>query len=66
MSYKTRLDEDDGFAQIIALCREYTLSRVNPQSGAHAAVPGGTISGPVIEVQIVKNIDQYGVEIAIP
>ena len=25
MSYKTRPDEDDGFGQIIPLCREYTL-----------------------------------------
>ena len=30
MSYKTRPDEDDGFGQITPLCREYTLSRVNP------------------------------------
>ena len=60
MSYKTRLDEDDGFGQIIPLCREYTLSRVNPQSRASAAMPGGTIIGPVIEVQIVKILDQHG------
>ena len=25
MNYKTRLDEDDGFGQIVPLCREYTL-----------------------------------------
>ena len=65
LSYKTRLDEDDGFGQIVPSCREYTLSRVNPQSRAFAAIPGGTIIGPVIEVQVVKIIDQYGLEIAI-
>ena len=53
MSYKTRPNEDDGFGEIIPLCREYTLSRVNPQSRAFAAISGGTIIGPVIEVHIV-------------
>ena len=37
-----------------------------PQSTAFAASPGGTIIGPVIEIQIVKMIDQYGLEFAIP
>ena len=31
-----------------------------------AAIPGGTIIGRVIEVQIVKILDSYGIEIAIP
>ena len=39
---------------------------MNPQSRAFAVSPGGTIIGPVIEVLIVKIIDQYGFEIAIP
>ena len=43
LSYKTRLDEDDGLGQIIPLCREYTLSRVGPHSRDFAAIPGGTI-----------------------
>ena len=66
MSYKNRLDEDDGFGQSIPLCREYTLSRVNPRSRVFAAILGGTIIGPVIEVRIVKILDAYGLEIAIP
>ena len=66
MSYKTRLDEGDDLEQIIPSCREYTLSRVNPQSTAFAAIPAGTIIGPVIEVKIVKIIDQYGFGIATP
>ena len=37
-----------------------------PQSRVFAAIPGGTLMGPVIEVQIVKILDQYGLEIAIP
>ena len=65
MSYKTKPDEDDGFEQISPLCREYTFSRINPRSRAFAAILGGTIIGPVIEVQIVKILDQYGLGIAI-
>ena len=69
MSYETRLDEDDGFGQIIPGCREYTLSRVNPLSRAFSAIAGGTIIGtiigPVVEVHIVKILVQYGLEIAI-
>ena len=63
---KTRLDEDDGFGQLIPLCREYTLSRAHPQSRIFAAIPGGTIIGPVIEVEIVKILERHGFEIAIP
>ena len=66
LSNKTRPDEDDGFGQIMPLCREHTLSRVTPQSRAFAALHGETIIGPVIEVQIVKILEQYGLEIAIP
>ena len=66
MNCKTRPDEDDGFGQIIPLCREFTLSRVNPQSRAFAAILGGTIIGPVVEVQIVKIRDQHGLEILSP
>ena len=66
MSYKTRPDEDDGFAQIIPLCRKYTFSQVNPQSRSYAAILEGTIVGPVIEVHIVKILDNFEFEIAIP
>ena len=55
MNYKTRPDEDDGYGKISPLCREFTNSRVNPRSRVFAAFPGGTIIGPDIEVQIVKN-----------
>ena len=67
MSYKTRPDDADGFFwQIIPLCREYTLSKVNSRSRVFAAIPGGTIKGQVSEVQTEKILDQYGLEIAIP
>ena len=64
MNYKTRPDEDDGFGQIIPLCRECTLFEVCPKFRAFAAIPGGTTIGPVIEVQIVKILDQKVLEIA--
>ena len=66
MSYKTRLDEDNGLGQIISFCKEYTLSRVNSRSRVFAAIPGGTIIGPINEVQILEIIDQHGLEIATP
>ena len=58
MSYKTRPDEDDGLGHVIPLCRHFTFSRLNTQSRAFAAIPGGTVFGPVIEVQILKIFDQ--------
>ena len=60
MMYKSRPDEDDGFGQLVPLCREYSLSGANPQSRVFAAIPGRTVNGPVIEVQIVKNLGQPG------
>ena len=62
MKYKTKLDEDDGFGEIIPLCREHTLYRVNPQSRAYEAI----LEGPVLEVHIVKILDNFGIEVAIP
>ena len=59
MKYKTKPDEDDGFGQIIPFCREYPHSRVNPQSRAYAAIPEGTMTGPDIEVHIVKILDNF-------
>ena len=66
MRYKTKPDEDDGSGQIIPLCQEYTLSSVNPRSSVFAAIPGGTTIGPVIEVQILKILANFGLGIAIP
>ena len=66
MNYWTKPDEDDGFGEVISLCREYTLSRENPQSTAYAAIPGETIVGPVIEVHIVKIPVDFELAIAIP
>ena len=36
------------------------------QSKAFAGNPGRTIVGPVIEMQIVKTLEPYGLEIAFP
>ena len=66
MTYETRPDQDDGFGQVIPLCREYSLSRVNTTIQSLRSNSGGTIIGPVIEFQIVTILDQYGSEILIP
>ena len=43
-----------------------THSLEHTQSRVFAAILEGTIIGPVLEVQIVKNLDQHGLEIASP
>ena len=51
---------------ITPLCGEYSTSRSFPQSQVLAAVPEGTILGPMLVVQIVKTFDGYEIEVAIP
>ena len=63
--YKIRQDGADGWETITPLCREYSISRSSPKSQVVAAIPEGTIIGPVWEVQIVKILDGYGIEVAI-
>ena len=41
-------------------------SRSYPKNQALAAIPEGTVVGPVLEVHIVKIVDGYGIEVAIP
>ena len=45
---------------ITHLCREYASSRSYPKAQALAAIPAGTIIGPVAEVHVVKILDEYG------
>ena len=66
MQYKIRPDGDDGWSTITPTCREHTFSRSFPKSHVLAAIHQGTIIGPVLEVQIVKILDGYGIEITIP
>ena len=46
---------DNGFGQIIPLCREYTFHRASSRCRVFAAILGGTIGGPVIEVPSCEN-----------
>ena len=64
--YKIQPDGDDGWRTITPLCRDYIPSRSFPKSQVLAAIPEGTIIGPVSEVQIVKFLDDSGIEVAIP
>ena len=64
--YKIRPNGDDGWGTITLLCREYSNYRYYPKAQALAAVPEGTISGPVLEVHFVKILDRYVIEVAIP
>ena len=51
---------DDGFEDVTPACREYTHPRVDPQPGACAAIPGRTLIGPVIKVNIVQLLGNHG------
>ena len=42
------------------------VPRVFPQAKPLGACPAGTLIGPISEVQIVKILDECGVEVAIP
>ena len=64
--YKIRPDGDGGWRTVTPPCREYTFSRSFPESQVVAAIPEGTVIGPVLEVRTVKILDEHGMEIAIP
>ena len=63
---QTRPDGDDGWRTITPICREYTFSLSFPESQVVAAIPGGTTIAPVLEVRIVKILEEYGLEMSIP
>ena len=63
---KTIPDADDGFGGRTPACREYTHPRDRANSRVYAAIPGNTIIGPVVQVYMVKFLDNYGIEIQIP
>ena len=51
----------------LLLCVENHLNSGSyPKTRASASLPAGTSIGPVIEVHIVKILDEYGLEVAIP
>ena len=62
MSYKTIPDVDDGFGDFIPACREPTFPRTSPRSRAGAAILGGTLIGPVIEVHVVQLLGNHGLK----
>ena len=64
--YEVRSGGEDGWGQITLLCRVYVCSRAVPQTKPLGAIPAGTIIGPISEVHIVKILDEYGLEVAIP
>ena len=64
--YQVRPDGEDGWWQITLLCREYVCSRVFPQAKTVGSHSSRHIYRPISEVHIVKILDEYGVEVAIP
>ena len=64
--YQIRPDGDDGWRETTLLSREYTSSRVIQKTQALAAIPAGTIVGPVIEIHVVKFLTSMDLEVSIP
>ena len=65
-SNKIRLDNDDGLGKVTLLCRGHSSSRSCLKAQAEAAILEAIIIGPVSDVHIVKVLDEYGKEVAIP
>ena len=65
MKHKTIPDVDDGFGDFVLAWREYILLRLDLNSRVFAAIPGGTVIGPVLEVHIVLVHGKHGLEIKI-
>ena len=57
--------QNSTWRQLIPFCREHTLSQAHPQSRNFAAIPGGTIIGPVIEVKTVKLLNNMDLKLQI-
>ena len=55
-----------GWGGLTPQCREYILSGGHPHSRIFAAIPGGTINGPVIKVHVVQILGTHGLEVAVP
>ena len=66
MKYKTIPDVDDGLGDFAPACREHILLRLDLNSKVFAAIPGGTVIGPVLELHSVLLHGKHGLEIKIP
>ena len=53
----------DGFGGTIGSCRECTLPRDHQDSERIGWISGHTKIGPVLQVEIICSLDQYGIEI---
>ena len=63
MYYETGEDVDDGFANFIASCREYTVSRIRPDSEAKLWIYKYTKIGLVLDVKVICHHNVHGSEI---
>ena len=64
--HQVRPDGQDGWGEITPFCRKNNCFLVFPQAKPLGPVPTGTVKGPIQEVHIVKILDEYGIEVAIP
>ena len=66
MHYKTIYDVNDGFEVSTGGCREYALSRDDPESTVKLWIHEHTIIGPVLQVRTTCYLDIYGIELQFP
>ena len=62
MRWRTLQDLNYGFGDRTGSCREYTLSRDDPQSDIMLWTTGNTEIGPVLEVMTCCQLDVHGIE----
>ena len=62
MYYRTGEDVNDGFGNLTASCREYTLSRTHRDSEAKLGIFKYTEIGPVLDVKVICHHNVHGLE----
>ena len=66
MYYSTSDGTNDGFGNLMASCREYTLPRAHKDSVVKLWVQRYTEIGPVLEVKTFCHLHVHGIDIQIP
>ena len=66
MYYRTSEDDNDGFGNPTASCREYTLLRAHRDSVVKLWIQKRTEFGPLLDVKTFCQLDKHGIEIQIP
>ena len=61
MWYKTVADLGDGFGDRTPACREFSYPRADSEYRIHAAIPGRTFIGPVLQIRLRPFLRTHGI-----